>query len=269
MGRFFCISAVILFGFTHALQAAAIVEIITVNNRPASELQPLLQTLLEETDHVVANGDSLIVKTTPERLPTITAIVHKLDTPLTNLQITVLQGRDVSAEQLNASLGVDVQSSRSEPGGWGEGSLYGNSISTQDGSQHTQTIKTMDGIPAHIKTGKVVPMTNYQSYHYGFGGPGMSQSTQLVEATTGFEVTPHLVGEQVVLDVSPWSDKFRGQGQIQTQEESTTIRAHLGEWVEIGGVDESAQNTSRGVLSYSRHSTQNNLHILVKVDAVN
>ncbi len=55
-----------------------------------------------------------------------------------------------------------------------------------------------------------------------------------IEATTGFEVTPRLVGQQVELDVAPWSDRFNNQGQIETQGANTTIRVNLGEWVDLG-----------------------------------
>ncbi|MDA1342596.1 MAG: hypothetical protein O2966_01705 [Proteobacteria bacterium] len=36
--------------------AESVVEVISVNNRPASEIQPLLLPLLENTDQIVANG---------------------------------------------------------------------------------------------------------------------------------------------------------------------------------------------------------------------
>lgn len=250
--------------------AEPVVEVISVNNRPASEIQPLLLPLLERTDQIVANGDSLIVKTTPERLQTITNLIRKLDNPINNLLITVIQSRDVSAEQLNAGVGFDLNVPLQNPGnprGRVEG--YYNQFQGRNNNQNTQTIRTMDGVPAHIKAGNVVPITNYQVYRDGYGYPYENRSTQLVEATTGFEVTPMLVGQQVMLDVSPWSDRFDGQGQLQTQEATTTIRANLGEWVDLGSVDESGQSTGNTPFSYNRQSGQNNLHILVKVELAN
>ncbi|MEQ1485401.1 hypothetical protein [Methyloglobulus sp.] len=90
-----------------------------------------------------------------------------------------------------------------------------------------------------------------------------------MEATTGFEVTPRLVGQQVFLDVSPWSDRLNAQRQIQTQEVNTSIKATLGEWVDLGGVNESTQSSGNTPFGYNRQSGQNQLHILVKVDVVN
>ena len=261
--------------------AEPVVEVISVYNRPASEIQPLLSPVLENTDHIVANGDSLIVKTTPDRLQTIASLIRRLDNPVTNLLITVIQSRDVSAEQLNAGIGFEFNARSPYPADprqnmYGnrnqyQGRAYGQAsqINSTNNNRNTQTIRTLEGATAHIKVGNVVPITNYQIYPGGYGYPGVTQSTQLVEATTGFAVTPRLAGQQVMMDVSPWSDRFNGQGQIQTHSAQTSIRVNLGEWVDLGGVDESGQSSSNGMFSYNRQSSLNNLHILVKVDVVN
>jgi len=247
-----------------------VVEVIPVNNRPASELQPLLMPLLESTDQIVANGDSIIVKTTPERLQTITNLIRKLDNPLDNLLISVIQSRDMTAAQLNAGIGFDINVPLQNPSNprVSVGGYY-NQFQGQGARQNTQTIRTMDGVPAHIKAGNVVPITNYQVYRDPYGYPYENRSTQLVEATTGFEVTPRLVGQQVMLDVSPWTDNINAQGQFQTQDANTSIRTNLGQWVDIGGVDESEQSSGSGSLGYHDYSKQINSRILVRVDILN
>jgi type II secretory pathway component GspD/PulD (secretin) len=260
----------LLFMVSAPTLAESVVEVISVYNRPASEIQPLLMPLLENTDQIVANGDSLIVKTTPERVQTITNIIRKLDNPLNNLLITIIQSRDVTAAQLNAGIGFDIQVPLQQPGNVrGNVQGYYNQSQGQNNRQNTQTIRTLEGVPAHIKAGNIVPITNYQTYRDGYGYPYESRSTQLVEATTGFEVTPRLVGQQVMLDVSPWSDNINAQGQFQTQEANTSIRANLGEWVDLGGVNENTQSSGNTPFGYNNQSGQNNLHILVKVDRVN
>lgn len=254
----------------HLTRAEPVMEVITVYNRPAEELRPLLLPLLESTDQIVANGDSLIVKTEPEHLSAITNLIRKLDNPLKNLLITVVQSRDLTAEQLNAGVNFNIQVPISHPGnpkGYAQG--YYNQFQGHNNHQNTQTIRTLEGAPAHIKSGNVVPITNYQVYQDGYGYPYQNRSTQLIEATTGFEVTPRLVGQQVELDVAPWSDRFNYQGQIETQSANSVIRANLGEWVDLGGVAESGQSSGNTPFGYNRQTGQNNLHILVKVDVVN
>ena len=119
----------------------------------------------------------------------------------------------------------------------------------------------MDGVPAHIKVGNIYPIQNFSGYGY-------PTTTQLTEATTGFEVIPRLAGQQVILSVAPWSDKMNGQGQIETQNAQSTIRINLGEWVELGGVGENTSNSSNGTFTNTRQTGERQMHILVKVERV-
>jgi type II secretory pathway component GspD/PulD (secretin) len=79
-----------------------VTEVISLYNRTATDLLPLLSPLLENTDIVVDNADSLIVKTIPERMAYLQNLIHKLDKPISNLVITVLQNSSKTAEELNA-----------------------------------------------------------------------------------------------------------------------------------------------------------------------
>ncbi|MDD1637460.1 MAG: hypothetical protein LUQ56_04905 [Methylococcaceae bacterium] len=88
--------------------AETIIEVITLYNRPASEIQPLISPMLEDTDRVMADGSNLIVKTTPERLNEIKKFINNLDTRLNNLIITVIQSRHTTAEELNAAARVNL-----------------------------------------------------------------------------------------------------------------------------------------------------------------
>lgn len=245
----------------------AVIEVIPLLNRPASEVQPLLEPLLDIDDRVTADGSNLLVRTTPERLAEILSIIDSLDTRQGNLIITVLQSRQATADELNAQIraqlgiaGNDLSKST--------GKITAYYRRTQDGSAHDnlQTIRTLDGKPAFIKTGTTYPVQNYQTNNSGYGYSGISTSTQFIDAITGFSVTPRLLGQQVMLDVSPWSDNAVAQGRIQTQEAQSTLTVNLGEWIEIGGADESMQSIGNRVLAHNWQTNFNKLHILIKVD---
>ena len=79
-------------------------------------------------------------------------------------------------------------------------------------------------------------------------------------------MTPRLAGQQAILDVSPWSDKANAQGQLEIQSTQSTLKFNLGEWVELGGIDESSQNSAIGNLANNRQTSEKRLRILVKVD---
>ena len=256
--------------------AETIIEVITLYNRPASEIQPLISPMLEDTDRVMADGSNLIVKTTPERLNEIKKFINNLDTRLNNLIITVIQSRHTTAEELNAAARVNLNipiDDLSKSSGRITG--HYDRAKIQNANESTQTIRTLEGNSAYITVGKTYPIQNVQIYNsgYGYGYPAVSTSTEFIDATTGFAVTPRLTeqhpisGEQqVILDVSPWSDNVNVQGQIESQNVQSTIKINLGQWVELGGIDEDSHSSANGNHATIRQTNQKRAHILVKVD---
>ncbi|MGZ6418522.1 MAG: hypothetical protein ACXWPX_08420 [Pseudobdellovibrio sp.] len=241
----------------------AVLEVIPLANRPAFEIVPLLAPLLGNTAQLVDNGSSLLVKTAPDRLAEIKAIVSKLDVRQSNLVITVIQSNQSTADELNAAAKVQLNGSTDYSLRSG-GRIIGHLYQTQDknADKNIQTVRTMEGVPAHIKTGNIYPGQYSSSYGY-------ATAAEPVEATTGFEVIPRLVGQQVVLSVSPWSDKMNGRGQLEVRNAQSILRVNLGEWVELGGAGESSSNSSNSAFINTRQTDGRQMHILVKVDRVN
>lgn len=253
-----CLALVVLAGQT-TLAGEPVMEVIPLANRPAAEILPLLAPLLDGEDRVVDNGSSLIVRTSPERLANIQSLVRKLDARLSNLMISVLQTSTKTAAELNAEAAIAVSPHAIRMRG-----MVGNTADLENRQQHQQ-LRTLEGQPAIIRTGEVRPVHSHNVYQYGYGATVYS-NTQMVEATTGFAVTPRLVGQQVVLDVAPWSDRFRQNGQLETQSAQTSIRANLGEWVEIAGNVDDENSQGSGFDSFNHASRHNRLRILVKVE---
>jgi hypothetical protein len=55
---------------------------------------------------------------------------------------------------------------------------------------------------------------------------------------------------------------------VQVQRSSSTIRARLGEWVELAGIDEVSSREERGILSRTRRGADSSRRIWVRVDEV-
>ena len=228
-----------------------VLEVIPLFNRPASELQPLIFPLLEGSEHIIANGSTLIVKATPRRQEKIKKLVKQLDSWLSNLSITVIQSRTKTAHELNATANIGINVPINHPSQL-SGRISGFYSNTNDLAKNdsTQVIKTLEGRPAYIKTGQVHPVQNTYIYDSGYGYPTISRNIEFIELSTGFLVTPRLTGNQVTMEVMPWSDKLNNRGTFDTQGANTTIRVNLGEWVEIGGISEQSQMTRNGTLSH-------------------
>jgi len=242
-------------------------EVIPLNNRLASDLQSLISPLLEESEQIIASRSSLIIRATPPRQKEIKKLIDQLDTRLDSLTITVIQSKTQNAQSLNASAGIRLNypASRQRNSSSRIRGRFGNTNNVND-SNSRQQIQTLDGKSAYIKTGKIHPVENTQLYYSEYGRPIISSNTQLIEASTGFLVTPRLSGKQVTLEVTPWSDKMNNDGAISTQSGHSTLRVNLGQWVEIGGVDQHSQQSSTGTLSHAYSTANQSTKILIKVD---
>lgn len=247
-----------------------VLEIIPLFNRPASELHPIISPLLDESEQIIANGSNLIVKATPYRLKQLKKLIKKLDTRLNNLSITVIQSRTKTAHELNSSANFSFNS-RSFYNPNPKGYIHGRFAQTEGlkNTDSTQVIKTLEGRSAYIKTGKTHPIQNIDIYDSGYGYPAISTHTEFIETTTGFLVTPHLTGNQVTLDITPWSENMGNSGIIETQRANTSIRVHLGEWVEIGSISENNQRSRNKTVYHSYSTIINNMRILIKVEKSN
>lgn len=269
-GRTMFKKIIILISFACILTIASaetVMEVIALEHRPAAEIQPLIAPLLDPSDRVIANGLSLIVKTSPERLLDIQDLISKLDISSSNLLITVVQGRNISADEFNAALNIQANLSLDNPDQSKirlQGRYYQtNNINTVE---NTQTLRTVEGRQAYIKVGKAIPVENIQVHSQGFGYPLATSYGEYVEATTGFAVTPRLTANDVILEISPWSDRLRNNRQIETQGASTTLRTKLGMWVEIGGNTESSQQENKGLTAKIKRTQTDAMHILIKVE---
>ena len=260
-----CIFIILLSNLS--LADETIIEVIPLYNRPASEIAPVISPMLENTERVMADGANLIVKTTPDRLEKIKKFISNLDTRLHNLIITVIQSRHTTAKELNAAIRANLNIPLDDLSKC-TGRITGHSDQTQHQNTHesTQTIRTVEGSTAYIKAGKAYPIQNVQIYHSDYDYPAVSTSTEFIDATSGFAVTPRLAGQQVLLDVSPWTDRASERGQFETQKAQSSLRINLGEWVELGGIDETGQHSTYGNLANNRQTNQFRLRILVKVD---
>jgi hypothetical protein len=246
---------------TFSVAADTTLKVITLNHRPAEEIQPLIAPFLDPSDRMIANGSSLIIRSTPERLVEIEQLIAQLDQPLNNLLISVAQGRNINAEKMNAQAKIKVHIPVNQPSS-SSAVIKGrfDQRESHRADNITQQVRTLDGQPAHIQAGTAHPIQNRQPY------PGYPVTTEYVDTTTGFIVTPRLSGDQVIIEVRPWSNRMQRNGVIETRGAYTTFKAELGEWVEIGSNIETSQFRQDGILSRSRSSNQDEMHLLIKVD---
>lgn len=240
---------------------------IQLRHRLPQEMAELVRPLLDPGETVIAAPSGLIVKASLPRLQEINTLVQELDQKQHRLMITVAQGRGLTREALDARAEVGIGVGSRGGAVSGRGHVYGTE--SLDSREQTQQVQTLDGQAANIRFGEQIAVPQ-GGVAYGYPGAPVTinQGIEYRDVTTGFSVLPRLTGGEVVLEISPWSDRISrgGVGSISTQAADTTLRASLGEWIEIGGQVESLNRQAGGLIAHSYSTRSDASRIYIKVD---
>lgn len=238
---------------------AAEIETIRLSHRTAESIASVIKPLLESDETIIPNGSILIIKASQSKINEIRKLVQTLDQAQHRLSITVAQGRGLSLESLNAN------------------KTGGHVYQTQTDTQ-TQRLQTLDGQTAQIRFGEQFPTSSQAIIGFGATGqstpqnPGgqviLSQSGQYKEISSGFAVTPRLSGNQVSIEIVPWSEqRVRGTiGDIRTNDAQTTLISNVGEWLEVGGQLNTSELSDNGQYAHNYSTRGNAIKIFIKVD---
>ncbi len=173
---------------------------LPLKHRRAESLILALRPLIDESTSFSAQGQTLVVKTTADKLALIQAMVDELDQPLARLQITVAQ--------------------KSYP-------LLENKISKTTHplrAREIQSIELVEGSNVYFSSES--PLSSLTVY--GLHRDHIIETELPTERPLGFYLSPQLHGDQVIIDVIA---RFNEQGKIR--EVGTTLIGNLGAWLSI------------------------------------
>lgn len=127
-----------------------------------------------------------------------------------------------------------------------------------------QNIRTVEGSPAFLYTGQSIKLPSQDT-----DGPYLVEA----DALQGFYVTARLVDERVILTISTSNDLFdRNKDNddliINTQRLSTTVSGRIGEWIELGGVTLSDDNSNNTQVNKTTARSGGIGNIAVKITAL-
>lgn len=271
------IALIAIVSFSMAAQAD--LEIIPLRHRTVDQVLPVLQPLVEPGGVLTGQNNQLIVRTSARNLEDIRRALASLDTPQRRLTISVRFGsrgqvRDDSVDVRGTVRSGDVAiSNRPGPSNRTNVTISARGNDSAFSEQVDQRIQVLEGGRAYIATGESRPIRQ-GIVTVGPGGRTITQGTQFQDASTGFEVVPRLSGDTVILDIAPQRESFGASGgrggarTIETQRASSTVSARLGEWFEIGGVDQTAAASGSGIGARREGTSSSARAIWVRVDEV-
>jgi type II secretory pathway component GspD/PulD (secretin) len=261
-----------LFILLFAISAASAqsLEVIELKYRTAEEVIPVLQQLVESGGALSGRDYTLFVRTSASNLAQLKGALAQIDRKPRQLLVSV---RKSTAEELQRE-GIDVSgtvrrgrssASVNESPSTGSGvSVRGTNQDHRSSGGGVSSVSVIEGASAFISSGASVPVVT-TVIAGGGRRPWAGTSTQYRDLASGFLVTPRVNGNGVVLDIEQREEKLQ-DGVIRNQTLTTQISARMGEWIRLGGIEESASSTQRGVLS-RQYSTNSQSHsVWVKVE---
>jgi type II secretory pathway component GspD/PulD (secretin) len=207
---------------------AQTLEVIALKYRTADQVLDTLRPFVEPGGTLTGQGNQLILRVSPANLDEIRRALDAIDRPSRRLQISVRFDDALESSRRDLAVGGSVSNS----GVRVEGSARDSQRSRDE--RVDQRLQVLEGGRATIFTG-----------------------------TTGFEVQPRLADREVVLDIVQQRDSRQS-----LQSAATTVRAPLGQWVEIGSTVRMAVQDNRSIGSASRVHRDESRQVWVKVEAL-
>ena len=237
--------------------AAEELRLFELQHRSAEELIPMLRPLLPPQAGISGSGNTLMVRSTAQELAQLNEVLQQLDRPSRQLLISVQQGQQ---GQLSQS-GIEVQGKLDQP----QTRIY--STRRQQLESQGQQLRVSEGHWASIRSGQAVPQI-VRSERHDASGSSVQQGVEYRDVESGFEVRPRLSGDQVSLEIRPFTARLSqgGAGLIEQQAVITTITGRLGEWIPIAGVDTSTRESDSGTIYATRDRQRQTQDVQLKVE---
>jgi hypothetical protein len=252
------------------------IEVIELKARTLDEVLPVVRPLVSGDAAVTGMGNNLIIKASPAQVEAVRKVLAEIDRPPKRLLITVSnQGEDNDSSSGYAG-SADIGIGQGQIGINSPGRPVGNSQARIDlhdfdsrrARTASQQVQALEGRPAYISDGVQVPVRERQDFSVN-GVPYRREVTGLRDVSSGFYVVPRVSGEYVSLEILQHDDRRAGStGRIDTQRVGTTVRARLGEWVDLGGIDTSGSGSRTGVGYAARNQELATQQIRVKVECL-
>ncbi len=260
-------------------------EVIPLQNRMVDDVIHIIRPLVAPGGTVTGMNNQLVVKTTPSNLAEIKEILTRIDHAPRKLMITVKQNIYGNSHLREDSLTGKYGSDNVQINAGHDHSNEGLSISVGDKNsnvryrtlnstasaddRNTFKVQALEGHPAFINQGQSIPVdtsTAYVTRH----GVVVNQSTDYYETGSGFYVLPRLNGNQVTLFAATDLSRVQPGGHPTTnvQGVETTVTGRLGQWMELGGIDQSFNQGTRKKFSSSSVRGHELRTILIKVDEI-
>jgi len=231
------------------------VAVIRVKYSWASELLPIVQSMLSPAGTVTVSEriNSLVIVDDPDAIARVRAYLDQFDRPMEQVRIHVR-----FHEKRSDASGVVAGRAKVSGDSWGVATGGKKKDGVDLALEERRRRQTNDaeyfvfatsGRAAFIRAGQEIPYRgNWPDYTRRHASRGDTVVFQTIE--TGFDVTPTVAGENVLLRIVPriaYGD--RKDAIIRFYDAQTELTVPLGHWVEIGGSNTHSNEVIEEILS--------------------
>lgn len=262
----------ILFALLLSISLSAFAQtelrVFTLQHHFAKDLYSVITPLVGEEGTVTGMNNQLIVRATPAQLLEIESVIAAMDVPRANRKITVASNRNQQSTYNNTELSGNVNIGNVTIGNRqrGQGASIDVTRQQNQSSQNSQQfIQVVDGQRAFIQVGTLVPFTQdwlLITKRY----TQLTRTTDWIEVSTGFAVSPRTIGNQVEIEVTPRITNLRSQQSIDFETLTTVVRVNLGEWINIGQTMQQRDDVSRKILGSQSGNFEDKSNLSIRVD---
>jgi type II secretory pathway component GspD/PulD (secretin) len=295
MKQFFLLLLFYITVFSAVQAQQMVTEVIPLGYRSINEMASIIRPLISPAGSVSGLQGLLVVTATPQKMAEVRKLLATLDKAPARLLISVKRGNDLSSRQGSASIqgqtgNLSINNGGIVIGGRAPGLHHGGqdglSVKMKSNSQNeqsniTQQVQVLEGREAYISAGEEIPVRN-RSTVIGPGGIYGYDNMAYYPAVTGFYAIPRLNGDEVFLEINSISrqrNNLRINGRYPPQgwqsrpnfavaNISTSARGKLGEWIAIGGIDQSGSSHQGGIGSGYRRQQTFASQIFVRVEEI-
>ncbi len=268
---FFCLLPSLPSWAENAMQ----LETFKLRNRPAVDLLPLVKPFLDPEAAIRGQGYKLFVKSTGANLEQISQIIGELDIALKRLRISISTDASNFDEQEKQQLQTHPEAAQNSD------SPNVQKIIISKGPQHklttrvystaqrgrqptAQQVQLLEGQWASISSGRAIPIADRQRNADGT----VTETIRYRKLSYGFKVRAHVNGNKVYLTLRPKHEELssQGGGNIRTQNIATSLTVNLGQWTEIGGIQQLQKKTTTGIYYRSQRKQAGEQRMFIKVE---
>jgi type II secretory pathway component GspD/PulD (secretin) len=256
-----------------AVSADAAVEVISLTYRNPTEVLPLVRSMLSAEGKISADErtNSLIIVDSEEVIARVKQSLDVIDAPVRQAMVRVRFQDGATREDRSVSGGGQVSGDNwSVSTGRRQSARDGVDARVQDrsvsrGGSSEYFINALSGSWAYIRVGQDIPYTaRWSDLCRRYGRPVVFQRIE-----TGFDVKLVIRENMADVEIVPRISEMGSGGRpggVQFAEASTQVHVPLGQWVTIGGSDQSASEVLRAILEAgsSRQSSSINIQLWVE-----